>query len=854
LRDGTFDRESFAGGLVQGSWHERGSTNQAGSVIATDYYGPSNNIYTVAASGIIFRGNYDGSGWTSLNDDLNFDNRVVQVLPNTSGNRRIVAAQGKQLKYSDNEGANWTNVVGLTFWDGWGHPEQLVEMSNHELYYLVRTWIDNPWGAGYHLYRSTNRGGNWTLMQSFPQRSYRSVALWQPFNTNELYVIDNGEKIYEANGANLSLLFNITDLPVDAEMSFSGSKAGTTKMYVLANGTDVYSSADEGETWDLQSSVNPGAWEVGICANPFVEDAIYYGEVNMHKSDDGGQTWSIQNEWWEYYDNVQLLHADIMSFTPGQNGSTNFILIGNHGGMHRTTDNFATTTNIGLSNLNVGQFYEHVTIGGNCYLGSQDQGGQVISSAGTGQVTAVQYLSGDYVEMASSNNNQRLWQEYPGGSFDYYHTPPTGGWTWPDKSYSVSGTAGANMQQWSVPMSPVGVASENAVLVGGGTTTNDDGSYLIKLTAGISPPHDITVSQFNYDFRVNANNGDSYITAVGQSSVNTSFYFVTMEDGTFFYSHNGGNSWNKATGFSAPSGGWLYGTSIVTSPTNANQLYVGGNGYGGNGVYRSVDGGVTFTAMSAGLPNTFINDLALNQNESLLFAATEAGPYVCILSTGGWHSLIGASTPLQPFQSVEYIASSSTARFTTYGRGVWDLALTSQPLPVEWLGFQAKAQPDKSVLLNWTVGNAKGSEYFDIQRSYDGISFEKIGQKTDKGSSAAYDYLDLIPRPGTNYYRLKQVDDNGFFSFSPTIAVEIDGTPALRLYPSIASAGTPLRVNTDEPAGYLVRLFGTNGQQVWSAQLEQQPVLPALSAGIYVYKIEHINRPGAVASGKLVVR
>ena len=36
-------------------------------------------------------------------------------------------------------------------------------------------------------------------------------------------------------------------------------------------------------------------------------------------------------------------------------------------------------------------------------------------------------------------------------------------------------------------------------------------------------------------------------------------------------------------------------------------------------------------AMSAGLPNTFINDLALNQNESLLFAATEAGPYVLSL-------------------------------------------------------------------------------------------------------------------------------------------------------------------------------------------------------------------------------
>ena len=118
LQQGVADRESFAGGLVEGDWHERGSINQAGSVIALDYYAATNQIYTVSSSGTIFRGNLDGSGWSPVNDDMQFHNQVLQVLPNLSDNKRLVAAQGKSLYYSDDDGANWTQSTGLSFYDG----------------------------------------------------------------------------------------------------------------------------------------------------------------------------------------------------------------------------------------------------------------------------------------------------------------------------------------------------------------------------------------------------------------------------------------------------------------------------------------------------------------------------------------------------------------------------------------------------------------------------------------------------------------------------------------------------------------------------------------------------------------
>jgi hypothetical protein len=209
----------------------------------------------------------------------------------------------------------------------------------------------------------------------------------------------------------------------------------------------------------------------------------------------------------------------------------------------------------------------------------------------------------------------------------------------------------------------------------------------------------------------------------------------------------------------------LYGSSICVSQKNANQLFVGGNGYGGNGIYQSSDGGVTFKAMVSGLPKTFINDLTLNREETLLFAATEAGPYVCVLSTGKWYPLIGENTPIQPFQSVEYIAATSTVRFCTYGRGVWDFVLKSQPLQVNRMD-------------------------------------------TPKAS--------------------------------------------LRLYPSVASSGSTLYVNTNQVSGLTLRLFDLSGQLVWVSDWSRQPVLPSLHSGTYLYTLSDGKTPGN-SSGKILI-
>jgi hypothetical protein len=68
--------------------------------------------------------------------------------------------------------------------------------------------------------------------------------------------------------------------------------------------------------------------------------------------------------------------------------------------------------------------------------------------------------------------------------------------------------------------------------------------------------------------------------------------------------------------------------------------------------------------------------------DEFLFAATELGPYVYVPSSSTWYYLGGDSAPDQAYWWVEYISEMKTARFSTYGRGVWDFKITS-PLSIQ---------------------------------------------------------------------------------------------------------------------------------------------------------------------------
>ena len=79
--------------------------------------------------------------------------------------------------------------------------------------------------------------------------------------------------------------------------------------------------------------------------------------------------------------------------------------------------------------------------------------------------------------------------------------------------------------------------------------------------------------------------------------------------------------------------------------------------------------------MNQGLPNTLVFELSSTLDDNIIFAATEIGPYAYLANQDEWFLLSGLSAPDQTYWSVDFIPEINTARFGTYGRGIWDFVL-----------------------------------------------------------------------------------------------------------------------------------------------------------------------------------
>ncbi len=109
-------------------------------------------------------------------------------------------------------------------------------------------------------------------------------------------------------------------------------------------------------------------------------------------------------------------------------------------------------------------------------------------------------------------------------------------------------------------------------------------------------------------------------------------------------------------------------------------------------------------------------------------------------------------------------------------------------LPVSFLEFTAGITGDK-VALNWKVTNEVNNDHYDIESST-GAVFTKIGsvKATAGGGVKNYSFVDVSPATGTTtFYRIKQVDADGRFSYSPLRSVKFEVKTSITVTPNPAS-------------------------------------------------------------------
>ena len=112
-------------------------------------------------------------------------------------------------------------------------------------------------------------------------------------------------------------------------------------------------------------------------------------------------------------------------------------------------------------------------------------------------------------------------------------------------------------------------------------------------------------------------------------------------------------------------------------------------------------------------------------------------------------------------------------------------------LPVELFDFNA-FQEEEAIRLFWETASEYDSDFFQPEKSRDGVNFSPIGEVGAMGNSSLpkeYSFIDHNPNSGSNWYRLGMVDRNGSIRYSKTVQADFHPSqPNLfRVYPNPAN-------------------------------------------------------------------
>jgi len=138
----------------------------------------------------------------------------------------------------------------------------------------------------------------------------------------------------------------------------------------------------------------------------------------------------------------------------------------------------------------------------------------------------------------------------------------------------------------------------------------------------------------------------------------------------------------------------------------------------------------------------------------------------------------------------------SASPLTSFSPFTMASSTPNNPLPIDLIDFKADAR-EKHVDLTWRTANEINNDYFTLERSQDGLSFEELAEIDGAGNSnieLSYSYQDKNPYYGVSYYRLKQTDFDGSVSYSSVERVEFETSGAFVAWQS----GSQIFVRADQ--------------------------------------------------------
>ena len=192
-----------------------------------------------------------------------------------------------------------------------------------------------------------------------------------------------------------------------------------------------------------------------------------------------------------------------------------------------------------------------------------------------------------------------------------------------------------------------------------------------------------------------------------------------------------------------------------------------------------------------------------------------------------------------------FTSSSITATVSDFSFTDFTLGALTGTLPVELISFSASTE-GQEVILSWATASELNNDRFEIEQSVNAVDYRKIGELEGAGTTneeQSYSFVHFSPAVGVNYYRLKQVDFDGSFEYSPVVRVNTDPyTSMLQLLQNPATDQT-IRFIYAANANPVIGVFDLSGAEQANVQIKANSNLyeldiSSLSHGVYLLQVD----------------
>lgn len=684
--------------------------------------GDPNTLYAGTGEGFLYGDNFPGRGILKTNDGGTTWKRVhvaqglnspfIMALAVSPANPNVVYAAGRQavprpfyppaetvpdsgvsaIFKSLDSGETWSDI---TTGKGIDHnPAKIFDNFPTDL--VVSPTDANVIYATFGLYipggiwKSMNGGQTWSRLTnglpdaSLPNMGYGRIKLaLAPSNPNIVYAsFTYSSKPGDTVGLKEDALLGI----------WKTTNTGQSWTQITTPLTSNQRNRNDGNTTALG---NQGGYATALIVHPTDPNIVFVAGLDIYKTTNGGNTWSQVSMWIppgdpENPEGLPYVHADHHVFAFDGSINPPALYNGSDGGVARSRD-LGKTWEILNHDFGVTQFYTfavHPTNPNIMLGGTQDNGIPLLRNAQANDWTNVNALSDG-------------WQVY----FDYAD---------PTRIYVSQQNVGMGRAVFDYT---TGRIIEGKPIGGNhgsnGITQRDIDQAAYYAPYELSPNNPNVLVLGTNRLLKTVNRGDSWTPV--SAEFDSAFIAVAIAEGDdnviwaanlgqIYKTENNGATYTNVTTSNLPK---RYLTDIEFDPSNRNTVYLTYSGYGTPHVFKTTNGGTSWTDLTNNLPDVPANTIQVHpQRPNLLVLGTDIGVF---LSENGGQTWQPATNnfPTVQVTAIDFNLKANRVYAATHGRGAYNAELPSSVavLQVSTNEIQIQTKPGQAGESSFAIAN-----------------------------------------------------------------------------------------------------------------------------------------------------